>query len=203
MNNCYQAYQAIIFDMDGTLVDSGQLHQHAWIDTLNKYAIPIEPALMRSLAGVPTKETIEILVKHFNVELTATSAEINDYKEQIVRQTMLDYVKPTQLAELAIANKGKRPMAVGTGAYTEEAKMILQACGLFELIDFVVGADQVANPKPAPDTFLHCAKLMAIAPQHCIVFEDAQTGMQAARDAGMDVVDVLETFNIKNDYFLE
>lgn len=67
-------------------------------------------------------------------------------------------------------------MAVGTGAYTEEAIQILTLCGLLELVDHVVGADQVDSPKPAPDTFLRCAELMGIAPARCIVFEDARRG---------------------------
>ncbi|WP_143871404.1 beta-phosphoglucomutase family hydrolase [Catenovulum sediminis] len=199
----YLEFDAIVFDMDGTLVDSGQLHQNAWLAALNKYGIPVDNALMRSLAGVPTKDTVDILVEHFKLELAVSREEINDFKENIVRNTILDYVKPTKLAEFAQENKGKRPMAVGTGAYTEEATMILQACGLYELIDHVVGADQVANPKPAPDTFLRCAQLMGVTAEKCIVFEDAQAGIQAARAAGMHVVDVLESLNIRNDYFLD
>lgn len=75
-------------------------------------------------------------------------------------------------------------------------------CGLLELVDHVVGADQVSEPKPAPDTFLRCAELMGIAPARCIVFEDAKAGIQAAKSAGMFVVDVLVDFDIQNDYFL-
>ncbi|KMT64603.1 HAD family hydrolase [Catenovulum maritimum] len=198
----YEEYDAIIFDMDGTLVDSGRLHQNAWTLTLNKFGIPIEPELMRSLAGVPTKETVEILVEHFEIALKASTDEVNDYKEAIVQETIQNYVKPTQLAEFALDNLGKRPMAVGTGAYTEEAKLVLETCGLSHLIDYVVGADQVLNPKPAPDTFLRCAELMGMKPEQCIVFEDAKAGIKAAQDAGMDVIDVLEVFKIENDYFL-
>ena len=198
----YEEYDAIIFDMDGTLVDSGRLHQNAWTLTLNKFGIPIEPELMRSLAGVPTKETVEILVEHFEIALKASTDEVNDYKEAIVQETIQNYVKPTQLAEFALENLGKRPMAVGTGAYTEEAKLVLETCGLSHLIDYVVGADQVLNPKPAPDTFLRCAELMGMKPEQCIVFEDAKAGIKAAQDAGMDVIDVLEVFKIENDYFL-
>jgi len=198
----YKDFDAIIFDMDGTLVDSGRLHQNAWTLTLNKYGIPIDPALMRSLAGVPTMGTVEFLIEHFSLDLQVDLQQMNEFKETIVRDTMKDYVKPTALAEFALANKGKRPMAVGTGAYSDEANIILHICGLTHLIDHVVGADQVENHKPSPDTFLRCAELMGVAPQRCIVFEDAQAGIQAAKSAGMFVIDVLAEFQIENDYFL-
>lgn len=199
----YKEYEGIIFDMDGTLVDSGRLHQNAWTQALEAYQIPIDFALMRSLAGVPTKETIDILVKHFGLSIQASSDEINEFKESIVRETIHQYVKPTKLADFARDNVGKRPMSVGTGAYTQEAAQILEVCGLTKLIDHLVGADQVSNPKPAPDTFLRCAELMQIKPEKCIVFEDAEAGIQAAKSAGMFVVDVLDVLQIKNDYFLE
>lgn len=199
----YQNYAAFIFDMDGTLVDSGQLHENAWIETLTQYQIPLEAKLMRSLAGVPTKQTIEILIKHFSVKVSASLDEINNYKEQIVRSTIVDYVKPSPLAELVYQYQGQKPMAVGTGAYTEEASLILKSCQLFELIDYVVGADQVKNPKPAGDTFLRCADLMSMNAAQCLVFEDAPAGLEAAKNAGMDVVDVVKSLNIHNDYFLE
>lgn len=66
----------------------------------------------------------------------------------------------------------------------------------------VVGADQVAAPKPAPDTFLHCAELMQVAPERCVVFEDSVLGLEAAERAGMIGIDVLQAYGIQNDYFL-
>lgn len=93
-------------------------------------------------------------------------------------------------------------MAVGTGARTAEAQHILEICGLGKYITAVVGADRVARPKPAPDTFLRCAELLGVAPQECVVFEDAKLGIEAAESAGMTVVDVYAELNIHNDYFL-
>ncbi len=199
----YQEFDAIIFDMDGTLVDSGQLHEVAWRETLKQYNIPIDAPLMRSLAGVPSIETIEILKKHFGVETTESNRDINDYKEAVVRSIMAQYVKPTSLIEFVKQNHGKRPMAVGTGAYTDEAIEILTLCGLIDFMDHIVGADQVDAPKPAPDTFLRCAELMGIEPSCCLVFEDAKLGMQAAKAAEMEYIDVLTAHGIENDYFRE
>ncbi|MCE9678521.1 beta-phosphoglucomutase family hydrolase [Shewanella sp. AS1] len=197
----YNEFDAIIFDMDGTLVDSGQLHEVAWRETLSHFQIPIDAPLMRSLAGVPTVETIEILKKHFNVTTSESNQAINDFKEAIVRKIMHQHVNPTCLIDFAKQNHGVRPMAVGTGAYTQEAVEILTLCGLIDLVDHIVGADQVNAPKPAPDTFLRCAELMGVKPENCVVFEDAKLGIEAAQRAGMAVVDVLAELGIENDYF--
>jgi len=198
----YDKYDALIFDMDGTLVDSGQLHQYAWTETLKKYEIPIDRPLMRSLAGVPTKGTIEILLKNFNLTATATLDEMNDFKESLVHDAMHKFVKPTALIEVAKKYHGVKPMAIGTGAYTQEAESILKLCGLDIYIDAVVGADQVKNPKPAPDTFLRCAELLNIPANKCVVFEDSKLGLEAAAAAGMVGIDVLLVHAIQNDYFL-
>ena len=198
----YDHYDALIFDMDGTLVDSGQLHEFAWSETLNKYGIPIDRPFMRSLAGVPTKGTIEILLEKFNIEMNASLDEMNDFKEQVVHDNMHKYVKPTALLEVAQRYNGVKPMAVGTGAYTQEAQTILKICGLDKYVSAVVGADQVKNPKPAPDTFLLCAELLGVDPTRCVVFEDSKLGLQAAASAGMAGIDVLLVHAIENDYFL-
>lgn len=198
----YDHYDALIFDMDGTLVDSGQLHEFAWTETLNRYGIPIDRSLMRSLAGVPTKGTIEILLQKFNIKVNVSLDEMNDFKERVVHDNMQQYVKPTALLDVAQRYHGIKPMAVGTGAYTQEAKTILKICGLDTYIAAVVGADQVTNPKPAPDTFLRCAELLGVDPMQCVVFEDSKLGLQAAASAGMAGIDVLLVHAIENDYFL-
>lgn len=198
----YDNYEALIFDMDGTLVDSGQLHEYAWTETLNKYGIPIDRPLMRSLAGVPTKGTIEILLEKFNLTASASLDEMNEFKEKLVHEAMHKFVKPTGLIEVAKKYHGIKPMAIGTGAYTAEAETILKLCGLDHYISAVVGADQVQHPKPAPDTFLRCAELLDAKPQNCVVFEDSKLGLQAAASAGMAGIDVLLVHNIENDYFL-
>ena len=198
----YDHYDALIFDMDGTLVDSGQLHEFAWSEMLNKYGIPIDRAFMRSLAGVPTKGTIEILLEKFQLTVDASLDEMNDFKESWVHENMHKFVKPTALIEVAQKYHGIKPMAIGTGAYTQEAKTILGLCGLDKYIDAVVGADQVKNPKPAPDTFLRCAELLGVSPEKCVVFEDSKLGLQAAATAGMAGIDVLLVHAVENDYFL-
>lgn len=198
----YDQYDALIFDMDGTLVDSGQLHERAWLRTFNQYGIPVDRSFMRSLSGVSTLATIHKLIEKFALKLNATAEDICHFKERCVEETIQQLVKPTALLDIVKQYHGKKPMAVGTGAKTEEAKTILAACGLNNYFNIVVGADQVQHPKPAPDIFLRCAKLLNTKPESCIVFEDAKLGMQAATSAGIAVVDVLVAHKVVNDYFL-
>lgn len=198
----YEQYRGLIFDMDGTLVDSGQLHEQAWLATLNEFSIRVNRPLMRSLCGVPTRATLALLIEKFGCDHPASLDDMNHFKEQFVHREMHRFVKPTALIDVVTTYYGKKPIAVGTGAVTQEAQTILRLCDLEKYVDVVVGADQVANPKPAPDTFLCCAELLKLSPHECVVFEDAPLGLQAAQSAGMQAIDVLEIHGVVNNYFL-
>ena len=86
------------------------------------------------------------------------------------------------------------PMSIGTGSTKNGAKKTLEVIDMTHFFDIVITSNDIENPKPHPETFLKCATLMKVDPKDCIVFEDGILGMQAAKTAGMQVIDV-------NDYF--
>jgi beta-phosphoglucomutase family hydrolase len=198
----FEEYDAFIFDMDGTLVNSGKLHEQAWLETLRIFGIPEDRALMRSLSGVSTQETLRILLKKFGIKTNRSIDEMTAHKESYVINNLANDLRPTKLNELVERWAGKVPMSVGTGANTGEAEAILEQCGLRHYMTFVIGADRVANHKPAPDTFLLCAELMDVKPSKCVVFEDSPLGLRAGEEAKMKVIDVSKEFQIDNNYFL-
>jgi len=197
----YDQYDALIFDMDGTLIESGKLHELAWRTALDQFSIPIDARLMQSLAGVPTLSTVEILIDHYQIDLATQAYKIAAAKEQYINQHKTRHLRPTKLANVAQHYYGKKPMAVGTGANLYEAKLMLESCGIVSLFDHIVAADHVDNHKPAPDTFLLAAELMNVEPASCLVFEDSPLGIQAAKKAGMTYIDVQKELGIINVYF--
>ena len=199
----YRSYDALIFDMDGTLIDSGRVHEEAWRKTLTRHGIPVDGRLMRSLAGVPTRATLEHLAAHFKMHSSINIDAATECKEHYASQLRAQYLKATPLETVVRYFYGDKPMAVGTGATTQEAVEVIDLCGLKHYFGAIVGADRVVHPKPAADTFLLCARELGVEPARCLVFEDAPLGLKAARDAGMDAIDVAQQLNILNHYFLE
>ena len=84
----------------------------------------------------------------------------------------------------------RSPVSAGTGGYRKVATRILKSIGILDRFDILVAADDVERHKPHPDTFLKCAEQMGVDPADCLVFEDAELGFQAARRAGMQLIDV-------------
>ncbi|AKJ42862.1 fructose-1-phosphate/6-phosphogluconate phosphatase [Pragia fontium] len=184
----YDRYQGLIFDMDGTLLDTEEGHRQAWSEVLAKYGMELDLQAVIGLNGSPSWKIAEFVIDSYQVDLDPF--KLAQEKFEIVESIVLDMVKPLPIVEVVKSYRNKRPMAVGTGSMHGFAERLLQHVGLRDYFSAIVGADDVQNHKPAPDTFLRCAQLMQVAPASCVVFEDAPFGLQAAKAAGMDAVDV-------------
>lgn len=186
--------KALIFDLDGTLADTMPVHFWAYKHILADYGIDFTPELFASLAGIPAVGTIARLNEIFGTSMDAE--KVGHYKE-LEYEKIMHKMKPIEpVIEVLKQYHGKLPMAVGTGGYHRLAWKTLEILGLNKYIDILVSADDVARPKPYPDTFLRCAELMGVEPCYCQVFEDGQPGIQAAEDAGMMATLVTDFYEV-------
>ncbi|CAK9885785.1 MAG: Fructose-1-phosphate phosphatase YqaB [Candidatus Erwinia impunctatus] len=184
----YDRYQGLIFDMDGTLLDIEPSHLHAWHSVLSRYGMSFDPQIIRGLYGAPVNQIAQVILDRAGSDFDALRLAAE--KKALVREMLFDTVKPLPLIEVVKAYKGKRPMSVGTGSDRSMALALLDHLHLRDYFTAIVTADDDTRHKPAPDTFLRCASLMAVPASQCVVFEDADFGIQAAEAAVMDVVDV-------------
>lgn len=181
-------YKALIFDLDGTLVDSMPTHFQSWCKALADHGAPnvFPEDVFYAMGGRPTRDIVEILNGEQGTNLDPDAVTLAKRRHFLSSLDQLEFVD--DVIEFARANAGKVPMAIASGGTRLVVEKTLQVLGISDLFDEVVTADDVANGKPAPDIFLEAADRLEIEPEGCVVFEDARAGIQAAREAGMEVV---------------
>ncbi len=181
-------FAAFIFDCDGTLVDSMPLHYVAWCESLNRHDAPFDftEELFYSLAGVREQDTVKLLNEQHGTAIDPES--VAQVKADIFHRRIPEIQTVPPVAAIALDWHGKVPMAVASGSEPETVHACLTATGLIQLFQTIITPRDVKRGKPAPDMFLLAAERMGVKPEECLVFEDGQSGMTAAREAGMEAV---------------
>ncbi|MDG4549646.1 MAG: HAD family phosphatase [Candidatus Contendobacter sp.] len=180
--------RGLVFDCDGTLVDTLPLHYAAWEETFAGLGLRCPLEFLMRHNGKPT----DWIIARYGVEF-GHAIDVARFTADKERRTyaLLDRARPLEpVAALARCHHGRLPMAVVSGSNRPNVERALGAAGLRALFPVVLTADDGLPPKPAPDLFLEAARRLAVAPDRCQAFEDADAGLEAARRAGMLATDV-------------
>ena len=189
-----QVKRALIFDMDGTIVDNMGFHTQSWITFFARRGRDIDAdEFFRTTAGRQGKEIIR---SYMGEDLQDEEVlQLNHEKEAVYRELYAPHRKAVEGFEDLIADARSQgiSLAVGTAAPPANVEFTLDGLDLRRHFDTVVGATDVARGKPHPDVFIEAARRCGAAPANCIVFEDAPLGVEAARRAGMRCVVITTT----------
>ncbi len=181
-------YSAFLFDCDGTIADSMPMHQIAWNKALAKWGAEISEGEHYLWAGRPTKVIVDLLNKDrgLNMDAEVVSAD----KEQAYFELMPKLKPVAAVAEVIRNYHGKVGFAVVSGSPRESVQKTLAQVQLAGKFDVILGAGDYLEGKPAPDCFLLAADRLKVPPAKCLVFEDADLGVEAAIRAGMGYIRV-------------
>jgi beta-phosphoglucomutase family hydrolase len=185
---------ALIFDMDGVIVDSNPAHRRAWEMFNRRYGLETTEAMHQRMYG---KHNADIVRDYFGSHLDdAEVAALGAAKEEVYRELAAGGIEEMLVPGVRsfLEEHGDSAMGVGSNAEPANVDLILGRSGLRRFFQAVVDGHQVRHPKPHPEVFLVVAERLGASPGNCIVFEDSPTGVQAARAAGMRVVGLRTTF---------
>jgi beta-phosphoglucomutase len=191
--------RAAIFDLDGVIVDTAKYHYLAWKRLANDLGFDFTEADNERLKGVSRARSLEILLEIGGIALDETvkkeaAARKNDWYVDYISNMDASEILPGAAEYLqTIRAKGVK---TALGSASKNAPLILERLGIAALFDVVIDGNKVSQAKPDPEVFLLAAKELDIPPADCIVFEDAEAGVAAARRAGMGIVGIGKPSNL-------
>ena len=181
--------KAVIFDVDGTLLDTERIYMQAWKDAAAELGYEITDELLRKTRAINAKEAARIFESEigngFSYDKTRV-VRVRIAEEIIQRESPI--LKPGVTELLAFLQEKRIRLSVASSTHLKGTKEHLSESGILEPFEVVVGGDMVTKGKPNPDIFLKAAELLHLAPEECLVVEDSPAGIRAAHAAGMKAV---------------
>jgi len=187
---------AVIFDMDGVLVDSTPFHLEKWTDFLTRHQVKFNPHELPHLILGQHNDTA--LRNFFGESLNEDDmSRLGEELEETFRQTFKAHAKP--LAGLEAFVKSLKaagiPMAVASSAMMKNVQFVVDALGFHDYFSLYVSGDDVLHPKPDPEIYLKATHELGFKPETCVAFEDSFVGIESAKRAGLKCVGVASSFS--------
>ncbi|MCP4728174.1 MAG: HAD family phosphatase [bacterium] len=188
MIKIYPDIKGLIFDCDGTLVDTMPLHLKAWKRAFSEFGVSGPEEFLDPLKGMHEEEIVNLYNKQYGTDI---NSRLLVEKKHIHYRNMIDDVKPIeQVVSVAKKYYDILPMAVVSGGKEKNVHAVLEKAGIKHYFSVILTADDPVKPKPAPDIFLEAAARIKVDPRFCQIFEDGDPGLKAAKDAGMVITDI-------------
>jgi len=184
-----------LFDLDGVIVDTAKYHYLAWRRLANEIGIDFSEHDNERLKGVSRVRSLEIILEMANKEKAYSEAEKTEMMDR-KNAWYVDYISKMDESEILpgareyLTEIRSRGVKTALGSASKNSPMILDKLKITDLFDAIVDGNVVSKPKPDPEVFLKGAEALGLAPKDCVVFEDAQAGIEAGRRGGMHTVGI-------------
>lgn len=186
-----ETFDGLIFDCDGTLVDTAPAHFAALQIAFTHFGLDLRASWYFARVGL----TPHALLDAYEAEIAPLPVSRTDLLDIYTTafQSEVHHLREVAIvADVARAWKGRVPMAVASNGERANVLGSLSSAGLLPLFDHVLAVEDVRHGKPAPDLFLECARRLQVPPGRCLVLEDSDEGLRAAHAAGMQAIDIRE-----------
>ena len=197
------AVEAVLFDMDGTLIDSETGYRIADERFLKDLGIELPEEAWEHFVGIGSARMIEYVKEQYG--LTGDTQELLEAKDRYFHEIAEERTEvfPATVQLLERLNERGIPCAIATGSSKRTLQFAMEATGLRDRFDATVSSDEVPDGKPAPDVFLEAARRLGANPEQCLILEDSRSGIEAALAAGMAVVALPSVSSLRDDPLLE
>jgi len=183
-----QDHDALLFDCDGTLADTMPAHYRAWLHLTEVHGLAFDEDRFYAMGGKPTREIVATLAGEVGLEIDIDGAVHMKEASFLAQLEHVEAIDP--VVDVVLRSRGRIPIAVVTGGHRAVCQRILAHVGLADCFDTIVASEDTAKHKPNPEPFLEAARRLSARPERCVVWEDTDLGIAAAKAAGMTWIDV-------------
>jgi len=185
--------KAVIFDLDGVLVSTDEYHFQAWKQLANEENIYFDRKINERLRGVSRMDSLEIILERSRISYRAEEKKTLASRKNGYYISNIENLTPNDMLPGALVSINRLKEAgklIAIGSSSKNTLLILEKLGIKEYFDAIVDGNQIKNSKPDPEVFLLGAEKMNVKPEECLVVEDAASGVEAGKSAGMKVLGV-------------